>query len=106
MATGNYVNKGSPIYSSPSIVNRVVYVGSNDGRVYAFKASTGQRLWVSLPTGGSVFSSPTVVNGILYIGSTDHKVYAFDATSGKPLWTVPTPTGGEVYSSPAVFNNV
>ena len=36
-STGNYIN------SSPAVVNGVVYVGSGDGSVYAFNATTGAR---------------------------------------------------------------
>jgi len=51
------------VFSSPAVANGVVYVGSQDGNVYALNASTGARLW-GFTTGGSVFfSSPGVANG-------------------------------------------
>src|SRR5208282_713818 len=34
-----------PVASSPAVANGVVYVGSNDGNVYALNASTGAKLW-------------------------------------------------------------
>jgi outer membrane protein assembly factor BamB len=58
------------------VANGVVYVGSFDGKVYAFDASNGQQLW-SGATGGPIDSSPTVANGVVYIGSSDYNVYAF-----------------------------
>ena len=79
--TGNDVN------SSPAVVNGVVYIGSNDGKVYALKAKTGALLW-SYTTGGYVQSSPAVANGVVYVGSFDHNVYALDASSGERLWKV------------------
>jgi hypothetical protein len=36
---------GSPIFSSPAVANGVVYVGSDDGELYAFNAATGALLW-------------------------------------------------------------
>ena len=56
--------------------NGVVYVGSNDGNVYALNVTTGALLW-SYQTGNVVFSSPAVANGVVYVGSDDGNVYAF-----------------------------
>jgi outer membrane protein assembly factor BamB len=60
------------------VANGVVYVGSDNGNVYALNASTGSKLW-SYTTGRSPYStsSPAVVNGAVYVGSWDGKVYAF-----------------------------
>ena len=44
---------GGPIQSSPAVANGIVYVGSNDDKVYAFTASTGAFKW-SATTGGQV----------------------------------------------------
>jgi hypothetical protein len=50
---------GNKIYSSPTVYNGVVYIGSNDSFVYALDATTGARKW-SFQTGNGVNSSPTV----------------------------------------------
>jgi outer membrane protein assembly factor BamB len=114
---------GGAVYSSPAVVNGVLYVGSYDNKLYAFDANgkancsgtpkTCAPLWTA-PTGGLVYSSPAVANGVVYVGSSDNNLYAFDA-NGKvhcagtpktcaPLWTAPT--GGAVTSSPAVADGV
>ena len=36
---------GGPVYYPPAVANDRLYVGSADGRVYAFEARTGRRLW-------------------------------------------------------------
>ena len=59
---------GGGVESSPAVANGVVYVGSDDGNLYALDASTGALLW-SYTTGDIVFSSPAVANGIVYFGS-------------------------------------
>jgi outer membrane protein assembly factor BamB len=64
------------IYSSPAVVNGIVYIGSYDGSVYALDAVTGSKKW-AFQTGSTVFSSPAVVNGVVYIGFGDKNVYAF-----------------------------
>ena len=91
--TGNYVE------SSPAVVGGIVYVGSDDGKVYALDAATGHLRW-TYTTGGGVASSPAVVGGTVYVGSEDHKVYALDAATGHLRWTYTT--GDRVDSSPAV----
>src|SRR5262249_29812300 len=48
---------GSAISSSPVVANGVVYVGSDDHKLYAFDAATGGQRWVSAPTGNAL-SSP------------------------------------------------
>ena len=67
---------GGDIDSSPTVANGVIYVGSYDGKIYAFDAKTGTDLW-SFATGARITSSPIVLDGILYVGSTDHTLYAF-----------------------------
>ena len=52
-----------------------VYIGSDDGKIYALDATSGQEIW-DITTGDKVTSSPTVANGILYVGSHDGKLYA------------------------------
>ena len=93
---------GDLVTSSPAVANGVVYVGSNDGNVYALDASSGALLW-SYSTGGHVESSPAVANGVVYVGSWDLKVYALDARTGSLLWSYTTGQSQYgVVSSPAV----
>ncbi len=85
-------------YSSPSVADGMVYVGSGDGNVYAFRAKSGHLLW-SYTTDGAIYSSPAVANGVVYI-ATD-TVYALNAETGALLWSY---FGGS--GSPAVVNGV
>ncbi len=84
-------------FSSPAVVNGVVYVGSFDGKLYAFNAdgcapqTSCQPLWTGA-TGNDITSSPAVANGVVYIGSADRRLYAFPAkgcgsSTCAPLWT-------------------
>jgi outer membrane protein assembly factor BamB len=97
------------VVSSPAIVNGVVYVGSNDGNVYAINASTGHELWQT-GTFGEVQSSPAVANGIVYVGSDDGNLYALRSGTGAPLFTFGTngtfATGGPVTQPPTISNGV
>ena len=68
------------MYSSPAVVNGVVYVGSSDSNVYALNATTGKVTW-SFTTGDYVLSSPAVSNGEVYVGSVDGNIYAIGNTA-------------------------
>jgi outer membrane protein assembly factor BamB len=105
--------------SSPAVAGGVVYVGSTDGKLYAFAVGcdsgggTCKPIWTAT-TGGGILSTPAVANGVVYVGSGDTKLHAFDAAgvtgcSGipkecAPLWT--GATADRVDSSPAVANGV
>ncbi|HKH87585.1 MAG TPA: PQQ-binding-like beta-propeller repeat protein, partial [Acidimicrobiales bacterium] len=98
---------GGPVTSSPVIdAGGVAYVGSQDGKLYAFPDSctgTCTPLWTAT-TGGPIESSPALHGGTVYVGSNDGKLYAFDKETGALEWTLTT--GGAVVSSPAIANGV
>ncbi len=77
---------GGFVVNAPTVVDGVVYVGSDDNNVYALDASTGFELG-SFRTGDVVRSSPTVVDGVVYVGSNDNHVYAVDTSTGSELWS-------------------
>lgn len=68
---------GKGVHSSPLVVGKTVYVGSDDRNVYAFELATGKKSW-SFTTGGKVSISPSVGEGLLLIGSNDGYLYAFE----------------------------
>lgn len=98
-STANYA------WSSAAVVNGVVYVGSEDGNLYALNAKTGSLVW-KLNTGHPVTSSPAVADGLVYIGTGEGTFYALDAVTGTKLWrhiggdppnAAPVVTNGVVY---------
>jgi outer membrane protein assembly factor BamB len=93
----------SGIHSSPTVVDGVVYFGSQDWNLYAVDAGTGTKLW-EFRTNGFVDSSPAVVDGIVYFGSNDSNLYALDAETGTELWRFHT--GKAIESSPAVADGM
>jgi len=90
---------GGNVASSPAVVDGVVFIGSNDGKVYALNVYTGAHIW-NYTTGSVAWSSPAVADGKVYVGSWDSKVYCLDASTGTHIWNYTT--GREVLSSPAV----
>jgi len=67
-------------FSSPAVVNGVVYIGTENRGLYALDASTGAVLWDYAMQ--LVESSPAVANGVVYVGSHDNNVYALNASTG------------------------
>src|SRR6267378_2037757 len=51
---------GGPVKSSAAIVGGRVFVGADDGNVYALDLASGKKLW-AFKTGGPVESSPLLV---------------------------------------------
>ena len=81
---------GGAVESSPVVANGIVYVGSDDGYIYALDASTGTKVW-SYNTYGPVQSAATVLNGVVYVGGFhSHAVFALNASSGALIWNSPT----------------
>ena len=98
----------------------MVYVGSEDGKLYAFAVGcrhdggTCSPLWTAT-TGNNGVSSPAVANGVVYVGSggtypayaNKLNAFAVGCASGggscTPLWTANTSSG---IGDPAVANGV
>ena len=53
---------GGPVKSSPALVGGRVFIGSDDGKVYALGLADGGKAW-EFKTGGGVESSPLVLEG-------------------------------------------
>ena len=92
---------GGPVYYPPAIAHDRVFVGSADGRVYAFEAKTGRLLWSFrvapedrlIPVYGKLISRWPVAGGVVVKGDTIYAaagvahydgtyVVALDAVSG------------------------
>lgn len=88
-----------PVRSSPAVINDMVYVGSDDGRLYAIDAASGKEVW-SFETDGPVVSSPAFLRHVVYVGSDDGRLYAVNAGTGNELWRYET--DDRIRSSPTV----
>jgi outer membrane protein assembly factor BamB len=106
LSNGWLFHTGSVVGSSPAVVNGIVYVGSNDGNVYAIDTTTGTKVWSYSIGFGIVQTSPAVVNGVVYVGESidamSANLYALDAKTGVKLWSFTT--GGSIDSSPTVMH--
>ena len=87
------------VNSSPAVTGGTVYVGSDDGHLWAFGARAGSVRW-SHSTGGPIESSPAVAKGRVFVGSDSGTVFAFGAERGHVKWK--RHLGGRITSSPLV----
>jgi hypothetical protein len=111
---------GSPIAAKPAADATTVYVGSWDGKEYAFGQASGALSWSTYlgvtkdNCGGSVYtqgvtSSPWLQGGFAYLGGGGSTWDALDSATGNVSWAIPTGdnslTGGHYnWSSPVVYN--
>ena len=77
------------IRSSAAISRGRVFVGCDNGYVYAFDLGTGKELWQFI-TGDAVEASPCVVDDTVYVGSADYFLYALNVVDGKLRWKYET----------------
>src|SRR5437868_5847940 len=72
--------------SSPAVANGTIYIGSDNGKMYALNASgchstSCSPLWTAT-TNGIFYSSPAVAYGMVYASSGDDKLYVFNTKTG------------------------
>ena len=77
------------IRSSPVVAGGLVYVGCDDGHLFALDLGTGTEAW-RFKAGDAVAAPPMVHNGVVYVGSLDGSLQALDAASGQRKWTYKT----------------
>ena len=91
---------GGRVFSSPVISGNRLFIGSDDGYLYALNAASGQLLW-KFRTGGRVSSSAAVYEDKVVVMSFDGSVYCLEHQSGKELWKFQT-AGEKVFSAPGI----
>jgi hypothetical protein len=62
-----------------------VFVGTENGNLYALNATTGAEEW-HYTAGGPIMNSVAVDGGRVFFGAMDGAVYALDAANGSLLW--------------------
>jgi polyvinyl alcohol dehydrogenase (cytochrome) len=73
-------------WSQPTVSGGRLFVGSQNGTVYALDAKTGCVYWTFTAKGG-VRTAMTVGRGTVFFGDTGANVYALDVENGKQLWS-------------------
>lgn len=95
-----------PTNRGASYLDGKLFRGTQDGRVFAYDATSGKKLWetkILRAPGESVPAAPIAWNGLVFIGNAGGdakgvkgRIYALDAASGKVVWlTYLVPAQGE-----------
>ncbi|HVR35962.1 MAG TPA: PQQ-binding-like beta-propeller repeat protein, partial [Methylomirabilota bacterium] len=95
---------GGSVWSSPAIAaDGTIYIGSDDGRLYAIHPN-GTEKWHFTASGvfpPAIRSSPAVaIDGTVYVADTAGILYAIRPSDGSQKWSVNI--GAAIFSSPAV----
>jgi eukaryotic-like serine/threonine-protein kinase len=73
------------IWGAPALNEGLVYIGSDDGNLYAIDADSGTLRW-KFATRGLVRSRPAISNRLVYFASDDGFLYGVEAGTGKQVW--------------------
>jgi len=85
--------------------DRLILFGSNDGRVYALRAESGQAKWTARM--GKSLKLPLIEsNGVILAASGDKKLYALDAKNGANLWQFSSGNDFQQWDSPVIGEGV
>ncbi|GEM_PF-1047517 len=103
---GKYKSSATPMFPvssrvQPIIAENLIFLPSNDNKLYALNTSNGQVAW-SYATNSPLVNSAAYASGKVFFGSTDRTVYALNAKDGSFVWSYVT--GSTVKTAPLVLN--
>ncbi len=115
------IETGGQISASPAIMDGTLYVGNNDGALYAIDVTSGEVLWKAhVPN--PLMSDPLVYGDVVIVGEGDptsrtsspsepvmvgqgpSALIAFDRSSGTIRWQ--TPLSGSAMPTPAIIGGI
>lgn len=73
------------VNTTPVLYGDKVYLGTEEGTLYALDAQDGNESW-TYTTDGAIESSPAVDGGTVYVGSDDGYLYSNNADNGDNNW--------------------
>jgi len=90
-------------FTELAVTEKLVFVGCQDGKLYAFDTKTGKKQWDFATKSPILTCSPSVAGSLVYFGSTDKNRYAVDM-QGTEAWKFAL--GGAINSSPLPSDGV
>ncbi len=98
-------NLHAHLESSPLIVGKTLYIGTDSSQVLAIDTGDGHKIW-EYKANASIKASPSFHEGLIYVGNYQSGMLALKAKTGKIVWRTNTmkEAGGKggFYSSPAI----
>ena len=94
------------IWSQPVVVGGTLYVGTMDGKLYAFDLETGQELWAEpFDADGAIADLAYIGDGVLFVPTLRGEVWLVDVETGRAL-RQPFEAEGWVWTRPAVQDGI
>lgn len=85
---GFWANRTSALVAGGPIAGlNKIYLGTENGDVYALDSETGELVWQA-KVKGEIITAPAIDSGILVVNSASGILKAFDANTGEELWKV------------------
>ena len=75
------VDTGAPVHGSPAVVGGTLYVGAQNGTLYAVDTDQGAVQWEAEVSDEAIAASATVADSVVYVG-----VQALDVATGAVRW--------------------
>lgn len=88
--------------ASPTVTDKFIYIGDEDGGFHCVDRLTGKRKW-QFASQGTIVSSATLYKDRVLFGSHDASLYCLNSETGEKLWQYETE--GMVNCSPAVVEH-
>ena len=76
-----------PIQFNPVLAEGILYVGSDDGHLYALAAGTGAMRW-AFDAGAAVRGSAVVEAGLIAVTDANSVLHVVDAATGRQQWEI------------------
>lgn len=76
--------------SGVAVDSRLLFVGTDAGRLLAYRQSDGHFVWQA-PVSNDILATPVVAAGKVIAKTADGRVYAFDAQNGQQIWDFVSP---------------
>jgi outer membrane protein assembly factor BamB len=87
----------------PKVTDGNVYVAERRGRVAAFRATDGNRVWQT-DTDSKIAGGPGIGDGMVLVGTSEGRVIALNEADGKELWRAQV--SSEVLAAPKAADGV
>ena len=91
---------GDAVRSTPAVTARRIFVGSDDGSLYALDRTSGAVVW-RFAAGGPVSASPAVARGLVVAATLDGRFFAVDERTGALRWSIRTGPALPLNTAPA-----
>jgi outer membrane protein assembly factor BamB len=96
------------VFGQPAVDDKLVFVGSRDGKCYALDRSSGQLAW-AVDCGSQVVAGPVWAGDILVVAASGGRVLGLDPSTGKACWQfeVPRQPHGDarILAPPAIYRH-